>query len=141
MKKIIFILVALVATVGLTARNTAKTFDAPANIIAWGTAADTLTASVSDTLTMKLTSETVGKVNLLLFTDAVSGTPAFTAVLFGSINQVLWVPLDTITHSGGGDKTAYFDAQDLVYNYYRVKITATSAAQKSREYLYGIMRK
>ena len=123
------------------ARVTTKVFKTPANIEVWGTTADTLIASVSDTAVLKITSDYVGKVNLLLFSDAVSGTPAYTAVLEGSINQASYVALDSITHSGGGgDKMAYFAAQDLIYNYYRVIITATSDAQKSRLYIYGISR-
>jgi hypothetical protein len=140
MKRLILILFVALLGVGVTARVTTKTFVSPANITMWGTAADTLVASKSDTIVMKVTSDYVGKMNLLLFTDAVSGTPADTAILSGSINQVLWVALDSIIHSGGGDKTAYFTAQDLVYNYYRIIIKSTSAAQKSRLYLYGLTR-
>lgn len=139
MKKLLILLMA-VMTIGVAARVTTKYYSTPANIAAWGTAADTLSASVADTLVLKVTSDYVGKMNLLLFTDAVSGTPAYSAVLSGSINQLGWTALDTITHSGGGDKTAYFDLQDLKYNYYRVIITASSAAQKSRLYLYGLSR-
>lgn len=139
MKKLILLL--LMAFIVATAANAQRIYNAPANVSEWGAAGDTLIASVSDTVIFKVTSETVGKINLLLFTDAVSGTPAFTAVMAGSINQLSWVALDTITHSGGGDKLAYFTAQDLVYNYIRVIITATGAAQKQRLYLYGIIRK
>lgn len=139
MKKL-FILLFAVISVGVSARVTTKVFNTPANIAAWGTAADTLVASAADTLVLKVTSNYVGKMNLLLFTDAVSGTPAYSAVLSGSINQLGWTALDTIAHSGGGDKTAYFDLQDLKYNYYRVIITATSAAQKQLLHLYGLSR-
>jgi hypothetical protein len=137
MKKLILI---LFLAVGLSA-FAQKSYNAPANIAEWGLAADTLVASKADTVTFKTTSDFVGKMNLLLFTDAVSGTPAYTAVLYGSINQLSWVALDTVTHSGGGDKLAYFAAQDLIYNYHRVIITSTSAAQKQRLYLYGLIRK
>lgn len=140
MKKLILFLFAIVVLSTAFARVTTKVFKTPANIEVWGTTADTLIASVSDTAVMKITSDYVGKVNLLLFSDAVSGTPAYTAVLQGSINQASYVALDTITHSGGGDKLAYFAVQDLVYNYYRVIITASSVAQKSRLYIYGISR-
>jgi hypothetical protein len=139
MKKLIILLFAVIA-ISVSARVTTQRYTTPANIAAWGTAADTLVASAADTLVMKVTSDYVGKMNLVLFTDAVSGTPAYSAVLSGSVNQVGWTALDTIAHSGGGDKTAYFDLQDLKYNYYRIIITATSAAQKSREYLYGLTR-
>ena len=140
MKKLILFLFAIVVLSTAFARVTTKVFKTPANIEVWGTTADTLIASVSDTAVLKITSDYVGKVNLLLFSDAVSGTPAYTAVLEGSINQASYVALDSITHAGGGDKLAYFAAQDLIYNYYRVIITATSDAQKSRLYIYGISR-
>lgn len=139
MKKLFILLMAVMAF-GVTARVTTKTYTTPANIAAWGTAADTLTASVADTLVIKVTSNYVGKMNLLLFTKKASGTPAYSAVLSGSINQIGWTVLDTIAHSGGGDKTAYFELQDLKYNYYRVIITATGDAQKSVQYLYGLTR-
>lgn len=139
MKKLFILLFAVIA-VGVSARVTTKVFNTPANIAAWGTAADTLVASAADTLVLKVTSNYVGKMNLLLITDKVSGTPAYSAVLSGSINQLGWTALDTIAHSGGGDKTAYFDLQDLKYNYYRVIITATSDAQKQLLYLYGLSR-
>jgi hypothetical protein len=78
--------------------------------------------------------------NLLLFTKKASGTPAYSAVLSGSINQIGWTALDTIAHSGGGDKTAYFELQELKYNYYRIIITADTAAQESVLHLYGLSR-
>lgn len=131
---------AIVVLSAAFARVTMKEYKTPANIEVWGTAADTLIASKADTAVLKIKSDYVGKVNLLLFSDAVSGTPAYTAILQGSINQASYVALDTITHSGGGDKLAYFAVQDLVYNYYRVIITSTSAAQKSRLYIYGLSR-
>lgn len=139
MKKLFILLFAVIA-ISVSARVTTKVFNTPANIAAWGTAADTLVASAADTLVLKVTSNYVGKMNLLLITDEVSGTTAYSAVLSGSINQLGWTALDTIAHSGGGDKTAYFDLQDLKYNYYRVIITASSAAQKQLLYLYGLSR-
>ncbi len=139
MKKLFILLFAVIA-ISVSARVTTKVFNTPANIAAWGTAADTLVASAADTLVLKVTSNYVGKMNLLLITDEVSGTTAYSAVLSGSINQLGWTALDTIAHSGGGDKTAYFDLQDLKYNYYRVIITASSAEQKQLLYLYGLSR-
>ena len=131
MKKLFILLMAVMAF-GVTARVTKKTYTTPANIAAWGTTADTLV--------LKVTSNYVGKMNLLLFTDAASGTPAYSAVLSGSINQIGWTALDTIAHTGGGDKTAYFELQDLKYNYYRIIITASGAAQESVLHLYGLSR-
>jgi len=137
MKKFILFLAMALMSVSMFSQ---KLYITPANISQWGLAGDTLVASTADTTVFKVTTDYVGKMNLLLFTDAVSGTPAYSAVLSASINKLSWVPVDTVTHSGGGDKLAYFALQDVVYNYYRVIITATSAAQKSRLYLYGLTR-
>lgn len=119
---------------------TAQSFVAPAKIVGWGTAADTLVASATKNFVFDLKSDHAGTCKMLLFTDAVSGTPAFSAVLSGSIDGILYMPLDTITHSGGGDKTAYFDSFQMVWNKMKVAITATGAAQKSRLYVYGVAR-
>lgn len=139
MKKLFILLMAVMAF-GVTARVTTKTYSTPANIAAWGTTADTLKASTADTLVLKVTSNYVGKMNLLLFTKEASGAPDYSAVLSGSINQIGWTALDTIAHTGGGDKTAYFELQELKYNYYRIIITATSTAQESVLHLYGLSR-
>lgn len=136
MKKLLLV---LFLAVGVTAMA-AGLYKTPANIVEYGTAGDTLIASKADTAIFKVTSDYVGKMNLLLFSDAISGTAAFSSVLAGSIDQRSWVALDTITHSGGGDKLAYFALQDLIFNYYRVITTATGATQKSRLFLYGITR-
>lgn len=139
MKKLLFILMAFVV-VCAAARVTTKTYDAPANISVWGTAADTVDASEADTLVMKVTSETVGKMNLLYSSESISGNPNLSAVLSGSVNQLLWIPLDTLTTTVG-DTIGYFELQDVKYNYYRVIVTANATAQRSKITLKGLVRK
>ena len=80
------------------------------------------------------------KCEICLFSDSVSGTPAYTAILYKQYGTLTYLPVDTITHSGGGDKTAVFEMFYLTANKYKVTVTATSAAQKSRLYLKGVYR-
>lgn len=129
-----------VVALGVTARVTTQVYNAPANIAAWGTAADTVDASEADTLVMKVTSETVGKMNLLYSSESISGNPNLTAVLSGSVNQLLWIPLDTLTTTVG-DTIGYYELQDVKYNYYRVIVTANDTAQRSKITLKGLVRK
>ena len=139
MKKLIILLLAVVA-LSATARVTTKSFSTPANITAWGTAADTLIASKADTLVLKVTSDYVGKMNLLLYRLEVSGAANDTVILSGSINKASWVALDTVINNTSASIYQYFDAQDLIYNYYRLIAKTTSDTQKVKYYLYGISR-
>ena len=119
----------------------ARTYRAPANISEFGTAGDTLVASKADTATMVIASDAIGKLNLILESTKVSGSPNYSAVLSGSLNGVNYVALDTISYSGGGSNAAYFDLQEHIYKYYRVIVTANATAQKSLLKLTGIVRK
>ena len=118
----------------------AQTITVPGKLTAFGTAADTLIASAVKTYTFNVLSDFAGTGNILFFSDQVSGTPAFSAVLRGSIDGLLYVPLGTIAHSGGGDKTAYFSTFPLIWNKMKIVVTATSGTQKSRLYGYGVLR-
>lgn len=135
MKKLILFL--MLCTLGYSAANA---ITVPDKLKLGTTAADTLIASAVKTYTFDVFTNFTGKANILLFSDSVSGTPAYSAVLSGSIDGLLYVPLDTIAHSGGGDKLAYFAPFEMIYNKYKIVITATSAAQKSRLYIYGVLR-
>ena len=57
-----------------------KDIATPSNIAAWGTTADTLKASTADTLVLKVTSNYVGKMNLLLFTEEAGREPSKSVV-------------------------------------------------------------
>ena len=136
MKKLIILLL-LICSFAVNA----KTYKAPANISEFGTAGDTLVASTADTATMVIASDAIGKLNLILESTKVSGSPNYSAVLSGSLNGVNYVALDTISYSGGGSNAAYFDLQENIYKYYRVIVTANATAQKSLLKLTGIVRK
>lgn len=131
-------MILLMLCIGISVQ--AQTVTVPGKITAWGAAADTLIASAVKTYTFNVLSNYAGTGNVLLFSDSVSGTAAYSAVLSGSIDGILYVPIDTIAHSGGGDKTAYFATFPLVWNKMKIEITATGAAQKSRLYAYGVLR-
>ena len=120
MNKLIILLLAVVAVSAMARVTVTKPFTTPANITAWGTAADTLIASKADTLIIKVTSDYVGKMNLLLYRQEVSGAANDTVILSGSINQASWVALDTVINNTSASIYQYFDAQDLIYNYYRL---------------------
>lgn len=136
MKKLIILLL-LICSFAVNA----KTYRSPANISEFGTAGDTLVASTADTASMVITSDAIGKLNLLLESTKVSGAPNYSAVLSGSLNGVNYVALDTISYTGGNNNAAYFDLQEHIYKYYRVIVTANATAQKSLLKLTGIVRK
>ena len=133
MKKVLFIFALVFSFVGLSAQNYGI-------ITGFGTTADTLVASASKTYEFTYVGSTASKCEICLFSDEVSGTPAYTAVLYKQFGGLSYLPVDTITHSGGGDKTAVFDIFYLTANRYKVTVTATSATQKSRLYLKGVYR-
>lgn len=136
MKKIFVLIMVVMVSLATFAQNTYVT--APKSVNGWGTAADTLTASAVKYYTLSVKSPSLLKYSVAIFTDAVSGTPAFTALLQVSMDNVNWVDLDTITLSGGGDKYGDFapSSNEATKRYYRIKITATSATQKSLIYCY-----
>lgn len=110
------------------------------SITGFGTVADTLVASATKTYTFNYVGSVASKCEIVLFTDAISGTPAYSAVLSKQIGGYGYLPMDTITHSGGGDKLALFDVFDLTANNYKITIVATSGTQKSRLYVKGVYR-
>lgn len=133
MKKVLFIFALVFSFVGLSAQNYGI-------ITGFGTTADTLVASASKTYEFTYVGSVASKCEICLFSDEVSGTPAYTAVLYKQFGGLSYLPVDTITHSGGGDKTAVFDVFYMTANKYKVTVTATSATQKSRLYLKGVYR-
>lgn len=141
MKSIFLFLVLTVLTIAVSAQQAYVT--APQSVNGWATAADTLTASAVKTYTVSVKSAQLLKFSVAIFSDEVSGTPAYTALLQYSMDNVNWVNADTITHSGGGDKYADFEPAntDATKRFYRIQITATSAAQKSALKCYWIFYK
>ena len=134
MKKILFLLAFVMAFTAVKGQNYGI-------ITGWGTAADTLVASATKTYEFTYIGSVASLAEIAIFTDEISGTPAFTAVLYKQMGTLGYVSTgDTITHSGGGDKLAHFTPIRLSANKYKVSIVATSAAQKSRLYLKGTYR-
>ncbi len=133
MKKVLFIFALVFSFVGLSAQNYGI-------ITGFGTAADTLVANATKTYEFTYVGSVASKCEICLFSDSVSGTPAYTAILYKKYGTLTYLPVDTITHSGGGDKTAVFEMFYLTANKYKVTVTATSAPQKSRLYLKGVYR-
>jgi hypothetical protein len=77
----------------------------------------------------------------VLKTVKVTGSPAYTAILYKSLDGYNYVTTgDTITYAGGGSNQAYFTTFDVTHTKYRVIITSTSAAQKSTITLAGLIR-
>lgn len=115
----------------------------PKNFMGWGTAADTLTADVVANYTVEVKTAELLNYSVALETDSVSGTAAYTALLQSSMNNKDWTNLDTITLTGGADKYEQFVPASTTAGarYYRVNVTATSAAQKSLLYVYWTFRR
>ena len=139
MKKLVILLSFLVFAVATMAQNTYIV--TPKTFTGWGTTADTLTASVVKSYTIEVKATQVMVMNLVLRTDSVSGTGAYTALLMRSMDGVNWLNVDTISLTGGASKYAEFDPVNTYFKYYKVQVTATSAAQKQRMYLYVTARR
>lgn len=135
----------------------------------WGTAADTLTASVAKTQVITIGTDGYKDFSVSVFTDSVSGTPAFTAKIEYSLDGTNYFAITSaanVTHTGGLDKSLSWGGRSLYtyaaaaddttasgtlryYNlfihtpvlarYLKVTLTATSAAQKSLCYGYYLI--
>jgi len=151
MKKVILILSLLIYVMSVNAQRV-ESF--------WGTAADTLTASVAKTQVISLSTNEFKDFAISVFTDSVSGTPAYTAKLEYSLDGTNYFSILSaadVTHTGGLDKS--FDWKSIYYKtfsvtgdtttimvhspvlakYLKVTLTATSAAQKSLCYGYYLI--
>jgi hypothetical protein len=134
----------------------------------WGTAADTLTASVAKTQVIPIGTNEWKDFSITVFTDSVSGTPAYTAKLEYSLDGTNYhaiTGVSNVTHNGGLDKSfawqsktiytfttagdttltgtavnheLYIDAP-VMAKYLKVTLTATATAQKSLCYGYYII--
>lgn len=126
----------------------------------WGTSADTLTASVAKTQVIPIGTNEWKDFSFSIFTDSVSGTPAYTAKIEYSLDDTRYFAIESaanVTHTGGADKsfawsskyyktysvsgdttTIWFD-NPVLAKYLKVTLTATSATQKSLCYGYYIL--
>jgi hypothetical protein len=126
----------------------------------WGTAADTLTASVAKTQVIPIGSNEWKDFSFAIFTDSVSGTPAYTAKIEYSLDGTNYFAIESaanVTHTGGADKsfawqskyyktysvtgdtTTIWVESPVLAKYLKVTLTATAAGQKSLCYGYYII--
>ena len=139
--KALMLFVALI--VGMFLSTQAQTYyvTKTATLKVAGAASDTLVASATKSYVFKVTNPSLMTGQIGLTTTATSGTPAYTALLQYSMDGTNWTNLDTITHTGGGGKSAAFSSFSTTFVYYRVTITATSATQKSAITIYTAWRR
>lgn len=154
MKKLLLIL-AFLPFVFLTQAQNVKTF--------WGTAADTLTASVAKTQVIPISSNetkdfvcTIVLDTASMSTDTVVATFKVELSLDGSYYHAI-PGIDDQTHAGDGvasvifrnsgyktisatgDTTSFYWREPLLGKYLKVTATASSATQKTRAYGYYII--
>ena len=134
--KNIFIVLSLVVALGVSAQSTTY-LKKGGKFVGLNESSDTLTASATINYTVVLGGEIYGRITIAVESDSVSGTSAYSAYLQKSMNNEDWINVDTVAHTGGADDYAEFDAQNADHNYYRVRIVATSAAQKSNLKTFG----
>lgn len=122
----------------------------------WGTAADTLTASVTKTQVIPIGTNTNHDFTIAVFTDHVSGTDTYTAKVEFSLdgtnyhailsapdqskaaasdNSIYWSSRFYKTFSVAGDTTTVMVHTPVLAKFIKVTLTATSATQK--ELCYG----
>lgn len=151
MKKLIIVFSLFLFVVSVNAQ-TVKSF--------WGTAADTLTASVTKTQVIPLATNEYKDFAISVFTDHVSGTDTYTAKLeysldgtnyfsilsapdethaAGSDNSFDWKSIYYKTFSVTGDTTTVIVHSPVLAKYLKVTLTATSAEQKSLCYGYYLL--
>jgi hypothetical protein len=126
----------------------------------WGTANDTLDASVVKTQVIPIGTNEWKDFSVTVFTDSVSGTPAFTAKIEYSLDGTNYFAIESaadVTHTGGADKSlAWLSKGDVTYSvsgdtttifldspvlakYLKITLTATATAQQSLCYGYYII--
>lgn len=103
-----------------------------------GRQGDTLTASTTVDYVLELGNDTFGLMTIGVESDSVSGTSAYDSYIYKSNNGKDWgAPIDTVTHTGGGDDYTEFDVVNGTSTYYKVSTVATSATQKSNITIWG----
>lgn len=128
----------------------------------WGTAADTLTASVVKTQVIPIGTNTEQAFVISIFTDHVSGTDTYAGKLeysldgvnyhailsapdvskaAGSDNSFAWSNRYYKTFSVDGDTTTIMVNSPILAKYLKVTLTSDATAQKSLCYGYYIITK
>lgn len=106
-----------------------------------GKQGDTLVASDSVSYEITIGDKVFGIMYLSVESDTAlsgAGTPAYSVYLYKSQNGKDWgIPVDTISHSGGGNNYDSFDPVNLTSNHYLIAFVSTAASQKSQLYLWA----
>lgn len=130
MKKLSF-LICLFITLSISAQDV-STLTKGGAFKGMGKQGDSLTASSTVDYVLKLGNDVFGVMTLSIESDSVSGVSAYDSYLYKSNNGEDWgIPIDTISHTGGGDNYSTFRNVNATYTYFKVSTVATSATQKS----------
>lgn len=143
MKRIILILVLgmfAFASFGQTAAAD-KYVTSAKHFSGWGTAADTTSNAATVDYVVRVKTADLMKLHVGFASDSVSGTPAFTATLGGSMDGVNYTSIQAVTTSTGVDTFYNYTAVDATYNYYRIRVACEAAAMNSTLSNYWTFRK
>lgn len=97
----------------------------------WGTAGDTVTNAAVVDYVVRVKTSNLFKMACSFKSDSVSGTPAFTAVLGGSMDGSNYTSVQSISTTTGVDTFFNYTAVDATYNYYRIRVTGAAAAMNA----------
>ena len=98
-----------------------------------GQPSDTLITSTTKDYSVYIFSDNLFTYRVTVEVDSTSGTPQFSSVLQGSMNNATWSNIDTIVYTSGVDTTFYFnETLGNTWDYLRINNVATSTAQKSK---------
>lgn len=143
MKKLLILLVfSLFAFVSFSQTAVAdKYVNSAKHLSGWGTAADTTSNAGTVNYVVRVKTADLMKLHVGFSSDSVSGTPAFTATLGGSMDGVNYTSVQAITTSTGVDTFYNYTAVDATYNYYRISVVCGAAAMNSTLSNYWTFRK
>lgn len=143
MKNLVFIFLGLLIMTSVSAQQISKDnvdtyLKSGGQFHCMGGQGDTTSASQTIDYTIGIDGDLYGVISVAVESDSVSGTPAYSSYIFASQNGEDWgTPIDTITHTGGADDYAEFDAINATKNVYLIRTITTAAAQKSTLKLHG----
>jgi hypothetical protein len=150
MKKIILLLSCLIGIVAMSNAQTAITgkvagslyLEANTYVYYWGAATDTLVASDTLSLDLRVRGEVARDITLGLYVTKVSGTVSNSFVVYSSIDGVNYTSTgDTITLSNASTGLAgTVNLDDYNAPYLRIKGVAGATAQKAWYKLFAISR-
>lgn len=143
MKKIILLLGFLGLFIGMQAQTATadKYVTRSIHFSGWGTAADTTSNAGTVDYVVRVKTGELQKLHVGFKSDSVSGTPAFTATLGGSMDGSNYTSVQAITTTTGVDTFFNYTAVDATYNYYRLRVVCGAAAMNSTLTNYWTFRK